>query len=65
MRNRTTYLTMLEPWTVVRWLAPTERTVLARFRSRNDADGYLIILRRLMPEANFMVVFDVEQNAIE
>ncbi|MFL9455965.1 MULTISPECIES: hypothetical protein [Nostocales] len=63
MTNRT-YLTMLEPWTVVRWLAPTDRTVLARFRSRSDAEGYLIVLRRLMPEANLQVVFDAEQNKI-
>ncbi|MEC4814518.1 MAG: hypothetical protein SAK29_14765 [Scytonema sp. PMC 1069.18] len=61
MRNRT-YLTMLSSWMVVHWLSPTERTVIARFRSRSDADGYLMILRRLMPKADLKVVFDLEQN---
>ncbi|MFL9458941.1 hypothetical protein AB0758_49205 [Tolypothrix bouteillei VB521301_2] len=63
--NNTAYRTALTPWAVIRWFSPTERTVVARHRSRSDAEGHLVILRRLMPEAEFRVVFDAEQNAIQ
>ncbi len=34
--------------------------IVARFRRRNDAEAHLQVLRRLMPDASFEIVFDVE-----
>jgi hypothetical protein len=35
-----------------------QRIVVARFHSRSDADGYATTLKRLTPDALFIVVFD-------
>jgi hypothetical protein len=58
--KKTAYRTTLAPWAIVQWHSPTHRTVVARFRNRNDADGRLTVLRRLMPEAELQVAFDCE-----
>jgi len=34
------------------------RLVVARFHHRGDADGYIQILRRLLPQAKHAIVFD-------
>ncbi|MUH01151.1 hypothetical protein F7734_56355 [Scytonema sp. UIC 10036] len=62
--NRQTkgYRTALAPWIVVRLLSPTQQTVIGRFRSRSDADGHLAVLRRLMPDAELQVIFDMERD---
>ncbi|GAA6619404.1 hypothetical protein NUACC26_052170 [Scytonema sp. NUACC26] len=62
--NRQTkgYRTALAPWVVVRLLSPTQQTVVGRFRSRSDADGHLAVLRRLMPDAELQVIFDMERD---
>ncbi|AFY35265.1 hypothetical protein [Calothrix sp. PCC 7507] len=46
------------PWCVIRQLPNMQRIVVARFRWRQDADGYLQILRQLMPNVSHMIVFD-------
>lgn|GEM_PF-5734031 len=63
-RKSTNYRTILAPWAVVRWLSPTDRTVVGRFRSRSDADGHAVALRRLMPRAYFDVIFEVNSHLI-
>ncbi|MEG4632203.1 hypothetical protein QUB56_21850 [Microcoleus sp. AR_TQ3_B6] len=35
-----------------------QRLVVARFHRRGDAEGYLQILRRLLPAAKHAIVFD-------
>ncbi|MHC5599433.1 MAG: hypothetical protein ACYTXC_26455 [Nostoc sp.] len=35
-----------------------QRIVIARFRRRQDADGYLQILRQLMLNVSHVIVFD-------
>ncbi|WP_017651631.1 hypothetical protein [Fortiea contorta] len=35
-----------------------QRIVVARFHRRQDADGYLRILRQLMPNVSHVIVFD-------
>lgn len=52
------YLSRLEHWAVVRLLPNCQRVVMARFRSRSDADGYTQALQRLLPNADLKVVFD-------
>jgi hypothetical protein len=47
-----------KPWLIVHRLSATEQKIICRFRNRNDADGYLTVLRRLMPDADLKVVFE-------
>ncbi|MEG4842279.1 hypothetical protein QUB24_29820 [Microcoleus sp. B9-D4] len=35
-----------------------QRLVVARFHSRGDAEGYIEILRGLLPQAKHAIVFD-------
>ncbi|MEH2244849.1 hypothetical protein [Nostoc sp.] len=48
----------LNRWLVVRLLANMQRVVVARFRTQSDADGYLQVIQRLIPDGKFLVVFD-------
>ncbi|NEO71289.1 hypothetical protein [Moorena sp. SIO3H5] len=34
-----------------------QRVVVARFRKRSDAEGHLKALKRLMPDAQFVIIF--------
>lgn len=54
-----TYQQRLNPWVVVRLLPRCQRVVVGRFHSRSDADGHLQVLRRLVPRAMYIVVFDL------
>ncbi|MEH2250838.1 hypothetical protein [Nostoc sp.] len=42
----------------MRLLANMQRVVVARFRTQSDADGYLRVIKRLIPDGKFLVVFD-------
>jgi hypothetical protein len=46
------------PWCIVRQLPNMQRLVVARFHRRGDAEGYLQILRRLLPTAKQAIVFE-------
>ncbi|NEO74053.1 hypothetical protein [Moorena sp. SIO3H5] len=52
------YSQRLHPWVVVRLLPEMQRVVVARFRNRSDAEGHLQALKRLMPDAQFILIFD-------
>ena len=52
----------LSPWIIVRLLPNMQRVTVGRFRTRSDADGHLRILQRLIPTAEMVVVFDVEEQ---
>lgn len=47
----------LYPWCIVRLLPNMQRLTIARFHHRSNADGYLSVLRRIEPEAAFVIVF--------
>ena len=53
------------PWCIVRLLPNLQRQVVARFHRRNDADGYLQILQRLLPTASYVIVFQAADPAEE
>ncbi|NEO91743.1 MAG: hypothetical protein F6K56_16465 [Moorea sp. SIO3G5] len=53
------YSQRLHPWVVVRLLPKMQRVVVARFRNRSDAEGHLQALKRLMPDADFIIIFDI------
>ena len=52
------YRERLAPWIVVRLLPKMQRVVCGRFRSRSDADEHLSLLRRHLPETEFVIIFD-------
>ncbi|NJO41347.1 MAG: hypothetical protein HC769_06480 [Cyanobacteria bacterium CRU_2_1] len=54
-----TYADRLNHWAVVRLLPNLQRVTIARFHKRSDADGYAQALRRLIPDATFIVLFDL------
>lgn len=56
--KQTVYRERLKHWAIVRLLPDMQRSVMARFRSRADADGHLRFLRRNAPDCQFVVVFD-------
>lgn len=52
------YRDRLNHWAVVCLLPNMQRAVVQRFRNPSDADGYVKTLRRLVPQKQFIVVFD-------
>ncbi|NJR23219.1 MAG: hypothetical protein HC786_14195 [Richelia sp. CSU_2_1] len=48
----------IHPWCIVWQLPNMQRLVVARFHRRGDAEGYLQILRRLLPQTKHAIVFD-------
>ncbi|MBE9138819.1 hypothetical protein IQ254_16730 [Nodosilinea sp. LEGE 07088] len=53
-----TYRDSLYSWHIVRLLPQFQRVTVARFRSRSQAENHIKVLRRLMPTAAFVIVFD-------
>jgi hypothetical protein len=52
------YRERLNPWVLVRLLPNMQRAAVGQYRNRSDADGHLEIIRRLMPNAEFVVMFN-------
>jgi hypothetical protein len=57
-----TYRNRLNGWAITRDDGNLARAIVARFRSRSDADGYVQHLRQLMPGIAFEVVFDYQKE---
>lgn len=53
-----TYFDQLHPWCIVRLLPHCQTVTVARFRRRNAALDYRQILRQLIPQGQFEVMFD-------
>ncbi|HAX75972.1 MAG TPA: hypothetical protein DCY88_09075 [Cyanobacteria bacterium UBA11372] len=49
----------LFPWAIIRQFPNLQRITVARLRNRSDAEGHLIALRRLIPQAEFAIAFDL------
>lgn len=56
------YKDRLNKWLVVRLLPNMQRITGAHFFRHSDADGYLRIIRQLIPKAEFVIVFNAELN---
>jgi hypothetical protein len=52
------YRARLFPWSVIRVLPNCQRSVLARFRKRNQAEEYLRSVRQVNVDWNCEIVFD-------
>ena len=59
------YSDQLNPWCIARLLPDMQRTVVNRFRRRNDAEAYLKLLRQMMPTATYTIVFDLAMDPLE
>ncbi|MGB3495663.1 MAG: hypothetical protein WBA57_23240 [Elainellaceae cyanobacterium] len=46
------------PWAIVMIQNAVERSIIAHFRNRQDADDHLRAIRRHVPQGVFEVVFD-------
>ena len=53
-----TYKDRLCCWAIARLLPSHQWMIVARFRSRSDADGHFQFLRQTIPHVKFEVVFD-------
>ncbi|WP_424103000.1 hypothetical protein [Moorena producens] len=51
----------IKTWVVLRLLPPMPPVVFARFENPTDAKGYVQVLKLLMPGAQFLVFFDLDQ----
>jgi hypothetical protein len=60
------YKDRLNRWLVVRLLPNMQRITVAHFFRHSDAEGYLRIIRQLIPNAQFVIMFnaDVNQKAV-
>jgi len=56
------YRDRLKYWAVVRLLPNMQRITVARFRSRSDADGHQQFLTHQLPNARFLVMFDLREG---
>lgn len=52
------YSDSLSPWVIYRLLPHCQRLLVARFRKRNDAKAYLIVVRRMIPGVPFEIVYE-------
>jgi hypothetical protein len=53
------YKDSLKPWAVARQGQHLGWTIIARYKSRSDAEGHLLLLRQRVPNLEFKVVFDL------
>jgi hypothetical protein len=52
----------LFPWTIVRQLPNLQQITVGRFRNRSDAEGHLQVLKQLIPQSQFAIVFDLSMR---
>ena len=58
-----TYKERLCCWVIARLLPTQQWIIVARFRSRSDADGHFQFLRQTIPHVKFEVVFDLSGDS--
>lgn len=54
-----TYKAQLYPWCLIRPLPNMRVQIVGRFRNRSDAEGHLQVLKRLMPNVPYQIMFDI------
>ncbi|NJO74976.1 MAG: hypothetical protein HC833_15145 [Leptolyngbyaceae cyanobacterium RM1_406_9] len=54
-----TYQEHLSPWVIHQLLPDCQQQAIARFRHRNDAEGYLKAMTQMRPSSKFAIAFDV------
>lgn len=56
------YQEQLNPWVVHKLMPDFKQAAVARFRHRSDAEAYLKIVTRMVPQSRFAIAFDVQQK---
>ena len=53
------YKDKLSPWCIIRPVSNVQMRVVGRFRRRVDAERHLKILKRMIPNVPFEIMFDI------
>ena len=53
------YKNQLYPWCIIRPMSDVQMRIVGRFRRRVDAEGHLKILKQLIPNVPFEIMFDI------
>jgi hypothetical protein len=53
------YKDKLNPWCIIRPVSNVQMRIVGRFRRRVDAEGHLRILKQLIPNVPFEIMFDI------
>ncbi len=53
------YKDKLNPWCIIRPVSDVQMRIVGRFRRRVDAEGHLRILKQLIPNVPFEIMFDI------
>lgn len=54
------YQEQLNPWVIHQLKSDLTRSVVIRFRRRNEAEAYLKVLSQLRPRSKFAVAFEAQ-----
>ena len=60
-----TYKAQLYPWCIIRPFPNMRVQLVGRFRNRSDAEGHLRILKRLMQNVPYQIMFDITPEDLE
>ncbi len=52
----------LYPWCIIRPFSNMRTQIVGRFRNRSDAEGHLRILKRLIPNVPYQIMFDIRSE---
>jgi hypothetical protein len=53
------YKAQLYPWCIIRPFPNMRTQIVGRFRNRNDAEGHLRVLKRMIPTVAYQIMFDI------
>jgi hypothetical protein len=60
-----TYKDKLNPWCIIRPVSNVQMRIVGRFRRRVDAEGHRKILKQLIPNVPFEIMFDITSEHTE
>jgi hypothetical protein len=53
------YKDKLNPWCIIRPVSDVQPQIVGRFRRRSDAEGHLQVLKRMIPNVSYEIMFDI------
>jgi hypothetical protein len=59
------YKDKLNPWCIIRPVSNVQMRIVGRFRRRSDAEGHLQVLKRMIPNVPFEIMFDIASENTE
>jgi hypothetical protein len=59
------YKDKLNPWCIIRPVSTVQMRIVGRFRRRVDAEGHLKILKQLIPNVPFEIMFEITSEHME